>query len=105
MQTLLDGHDTPLSAASVAPGGSGVRWIDQLVPFQRSTNGSLVHLDTAPGQPAPNSKDPTVVQAVADVHDTALSRLLASQHGDPAGLGIRWIDHRLPFQRSTRATP
>jgi hypothetical protein len=58
-----------------------VVWIDQLVPFQRSTNPS-----------------PTAVQAVADGHDTPLSWLT----GWPVGLGEDWIDQVLPFQRSAK---
>ena len=36
--TLAVGHDTPDSRAKKAPGGLGVAWIRQLVPFQRSAS-------------------------------------------------------------------
>jgi hypothetical protein len=41
------------------------------------------------------------VHALFDVHDTPLRELLIA----PAGVGIGWINHREPFQRSTSATP
>lgn len=65
-------HDTPVISLPIAPAW-GVRWIDHLVPFQRSTSGSRVHgPEPPPEQPVPKSKYPTTVQAVADVHDTPL---------------------------------
>jgi hypothetical protein len=62
--------------------------MDHLLPFQRSTSVDLLF-----GPP----ENPTAVQARFDVHDTA-SRTLPC---DPGGLGLRWIAHLLPFQRST----
>jgi hypothetical protein len=44
-------------------------------------------------------KVPRAMQALGDPHDT-LPRL---DHPAPAGLGRFWIDHVLPFQRSTSA--
>jgi hypothetical protein len=42
------------------------------------------------------------MQTVLDMHVTLLSDMFVS--GDaPAGLGVRWIFHSLPFQRSTSA--
>jgi hypothetical protein len=41
------------------------------------------------------------MQNVRDVHDTPISVL----DGEPAGLGVCWIDQLLPFQRSARGTP
>jgi hypothetical protein len=41
-------------------------------------------------------KKPTAVQAVGDVHDTALSWPPVA----PAGLGVGSIDQLAPFQRS-----
>ena len=43
---------------------------------------------------------PTAVQAVADAHDTPFRVLF----DPPAGLGVCWIDHLEPFQRSARVT-
>ncbi|MFL5859704.1 MAG: hypothetical protein ACJ780_02850 [Solirubrobacteraceae bacterium] len=93
-------HDTPVITLPITPAG-GVRWIDHLVPFQRSTSGNPVHGPEPPEQPAPTSKPPTTVQAVADVHDTPLKELEVA----PAGLGIPWLDQILPFQRSTNGKP
>jgi hypothetical protein len=41
---------------------------------------------------------PTAVQALADVHDTPFSWLIVA----PAGVGVGWTAHVLPFQRSTK---
>jgi hypothetical protein len=46
------------------------------------------------------TEDPTAVQAVAEVHDTALSVFVAA----PTGLGVDWIDHLVPSQRSANVT-
>jgi hypothetical protein len=64
MQKLRDVHDTWMSSLNVAPAGVGVRWIDQLVPFQRSASATFL--------PSTNLT-PTAVQTLTDVHDTALS--------------------------------
>ena len=81
MQTLADGHDTPLSSFSPAPFSFGVGWIAQFVPFQCSARVTL-----APGLV---KKSPTAVQALADEHEIP-ERLLS---GSTAllGLGIDWI--------------
>ena len=42
-QLSAAGHDTALSSTAALPdgsGGAGASWIDQFVPFQRSTSGS-----------------------------------------------------------------
>jgi hypothetical protein len=65
LHAVVDAHDTPQSTLSVAPVGAGIGWIDQPTPSHRSTNGAVV--------PALSTKDPTAVQAVVDVHDTAWS--------------------------------
>ena len=41
------------------------------------------------------------MQAVLEAHDTPFRLTFVP----PAGFGVRWIDHRLPFQRSTSAPP
>ena len=81
-------HDTPTSRLLVAPAGSWVRWIDQLVPFHRSANVRWV--------PARLIEDPTAVHDLDDAQDTP-RRLLSVT---PAGFGVGWIDQLLPFQRS-----
>ena len=57
-------------------------WIDQLVPFQASANVVVLSLL------------PTAVQAVSEVHDTAL-RL---------NIPLSWADQLVPSQRSTTVT-
>ena len=42
VQAVLEVHDTPPRLLPVVPVGLGVVWIDQLVPFQRSANVTLV---------------------------------------------------------------
>jgi hypothetical protein len=82
VQAVGDQHDTPFRWLYVAPVGLAVDSVDQLVPFQRSTN--IV-------EPA----KPTAVQADGDVHDTPLS------WPDVApGLGVGTIDQLVPSQRS-----
>lgn len=64
--------------------------MDHREPFQRSTNVLK-----------PPLNEPRAMQNVRDVHDTPMSAL----NVEPAGLGVCWIDHLLPFQRSARGTP
>src|SRR5579863_3692625 len=52
-------HETSLSWLAVAPDGSGVDWMDQVLPFHTSASVSMV---------APLVKSPTAAQADADVH-------------------------------------
>jgi hypothetical protein len=49
-----------------------------------------------PRTPTPTA--PTAVQALADTHETLFRKLLPV-------LGVRSIDHSVPFQRSTSVTP
>ena len=93
VHTVSDVHATALSELFHAPAGFGVGSIAQVVPSQRSTS--------VASSPEPVEGDPTAVQALMDVHDTPLSRLL----GAPAWLGVGWIDQLVPFQRSTRDRP
>src|SRR3989442_1590459 len=44
---------------------------------------------------------PTAVHALAEVHETSLSKLSV----DPAGLGVAWITQEVPFQRSAKVSP
>jgi hypothetical protein len=63
MQDLDDVHATPNRPLAAAPARPGVGWMAHLVPFHRSAKvmGVLRLLIELP----------TVMQAVADVHDTA----------------------------------
>lgn len=83
MQASREVHETLSKDPPVA------RSIDHVVPFQRSTSEVV---------PAGEADSPTAVQAVGDVHDTPVSRLLSRT---PAGAGTRSSDHTVPFQRST----
>src|SRR5664279_155130 len=93
VQAVLDVHDTPPRLLPVVPVGLGVVWIDQLVPFQRAANVTLV--------PELLWSCPTAVQLVLDVHDTPLRLLEVA----PVGLGVVWTDQLVPFHRSANATP
>ena len=70
--------------------GLGVVWIDQLVPFHRSTNVTL--------SPALLMLSPTAVQAVLEVHDMPRRALPVA----PRGFGRFWMDQLVPFQRSAK---
>jgi hypothetical protein len=75
VQTVADGHDTPLSWLPVAPAGFGVLWTAQLLPFQASARTWL---------PLLSEKLPAAVHALADAHDTPLSWLVLA----PVTLGV-----------------
>ena len=68
-------------------GQRGAPWPRVAYPFQPSAS-------------VPLEEPPTAVQAVADAHDTPFSMLF----DPPAGLGVVWIDHLVPFQRSASVT-
>ncbi len=82
MQVLADEHDTPVSSLVVAPGGVGIRWTDQAVPFHASARA------------APSC--PTAVQPLAEVQDTPVSATLTWA----CGSGTGWTDHVVPFHCS-----
>jgi hypothetical protein len=88
VQAVAELHDTPLRTLYVAPGELGLVWIDQLVPFHRSAKVTTL--------PARLWKYPTAIQAVGDVHDTALSWPDVA----PVGLGVGCIVQLVPFHRS-----
>src|SRR5664279_4557673 len=78
---------TPAGDTNAAPPRIAV-CISRLWPFQRSANVKAV-------SPL-REKDPTAVQAVVDVHDTATSRPAVA----PVGLAVVWIDQPTPSHRS-----
>ena len=90
LQTVDEEHDTPLNSLSVAPIGLDVDWTDHSVPFQRSAKVTKV--------PELFLSYPTALQAVDEKHDRPLSKLSVA----PVGLGVDWIDHSVPFQRSAK---
>ncbi len=89
MHAAAEVHATPCSRLLAALAGFGVGWMLQWAPFQRSASVFV-------GMPELSVVKPTAVQAEADMHATALSRL----PGTPAGFGVGWILHLVPFQRS-----
>jgi hypothetical protein len=93
VQAEAELQDTALSTMSVAPAGFGVTWVAQVVPFHTSTSVTLELCRLLP-------LNPTAVQAVAELHDTAFSWLARA----PEALGIDWTAHAVPFQSSAKAT-
>jgi hypothetical protein len=97
MQNLAEVQEMPLSVLLFAPRGCGVGWIDQLRPFHRSASGR--------SRP-PTIAAPTAVQALGDVHDTALSAPTPGE-GTTVQLAARapaaFTDHAAPHARSNPA--
>jgi hypothetical protein len=92
VQTVFDGHDTPSSELLPAPAGA-IGWIVHVVPFQRSAS--------ITSMPVTSLKNPTAVQNPDEVHETPASCTELAA----AGVGVRWIDHRVALQRSASVTP
>ena len=88
MQARVAGHDTPNKPLSLAPAGLGAGTMRQDEPFHAS----------ARARPAPPGvvDSPAAVHARAAGHDTAKNPVA----GLPARLGVAWIRHVVPFQRS-----
>jgi hypothetical protein len=89
--------DADVQATATRPRGrapDGVASIRHRLPSHRSASVASVFPDWS-------VELPTAVHAVADVQATSLSSL----PGAPAGLGVRWIVHRLPFHRSASVRP
>src|SRR6266581_3193258 len=93
VQAEGEAHDTPFRKLPRAPAGLGVRWIRQVVPFHRSARVTRT--------PEPVVDTPTAMQAEAVVQETPENALTAA----PEGLGVGWMLHFLPFQRSASVTP
>lgn len=87
VQAVLEVHDTPLKELE-APNKKGVVWIAQLLPFQPSATPSVSPLKS-------KTESPTTTHAVADTHDTP-----QSQSSSEPGVGVGWVDHLPPSQRS-----
>jgi len=88
MHDLGEVQATLTRALAAAPARLGVDWMPHLVPFQCSARVSGVFRLVA--------AFPTVMQAEADVHDTAFRKLNCA----PDGLGVRWMCHLVPSHRS-----
>ena len=97
IQAVVDAHDT--ATRDVSDPALAVDWIDQLIPFHRSANASVLR----PLGDGPVVKEPTAVHAVAEMHDTP-SRPTPSSWPEPEGVGVAWIDQLVPFHRSTNAS-
>ena len=80
-----DVHDTPVS-----PKVLGAGRIDHATVFQRSTSAC---------PPMLSVYEPTAVQAVVHWHDTLVKELPV----EPAGVGARMMNQRVPFQCSASA--
>jgi len=88
VQTLAVAHDTRASPLFFPPAASAVRWIVQLVPFQRSASGVEV--------PSRRVSSPTAVQTIAVGQDTPRRWLFVPRPAPAVG----WIVQLTPFQRS-----
>jgi hypothetical protein len=86
MHDLVEAHETPTRPPPDS--GAGAGWIDQRLPFQRSTRGTARDI--------PETSEPTATHDLGDTHDTPL-RLL---NPGPT-VGVCCTDHLAPFQRST----
>src|SRR5258708_158696 len=78
---------TPFSSLNCAAGGMGADWTCHRAPPHHSTRSLEFEV-------------PTAVQVSAAGHATA-NRLLDE---DPAGFGVGWMCHSLPFQRSANVS-
>jgi hypothetical protein len=85
-------HDTAYRKLEMAPDGLGVVCTVQEVPFHTSAN--------VMSAPELFWYDPTAVQAVAEVHDTASSPLPVA----PGGLGVVCTAQEVPFHTSANVT-
>lgn len=92
VQSLGDGHETPLRELPRAPRGRCVLRTAQRAPFQSCANAMRV--------PAESIRYPTAMHSLLEAHDTPSSASAVA----PVGVGVGWIDHRRPFQRSANVT-
>ncbi len=93
MQDDEEVHATAIGTACGEPAGPGMGSRRQLVPFHRSASGTRA--------PELVTESPTAVQAGGDVQATPASALTFA----PAGLGVGWMAHLVPFHRSASVTP
>src|SRR5579864_3150728 len=81
-------HETPARWVFVAPAGFGGSCMSHWVPVSRSANAKVIDVLSV--------HDPTAVQAVLEVHDTASSVLRVALAGDGTVMRV----HFVPFQLS-----
>jgi hypothetical protein len=79
VQLVADTHEATYRLLSDVPGGLGVDWIVQVLPFQYSAKVRRPEL-------------PTAMQLAAEAHETPSSPLPVVL------LGVDWMAHVLPFQ-------
>lgn len=80
-QVVAEVHDTPASCVFGEPAGLGGNCMIQLLPVKRSAKAKTVE--------ALLTQNPTAVQAVAEVHDTAFSALEVAFAGDGAVIRVQ----------------
>jgi hypothetical protein len=80
-------HATPLKKLPWPADSTGVGWMAQVVPFQRSTRVVVPEFDVA-------FRFPAAVQPAGVVHDTA------ARTPPGGGLGVGWMVQFVPFHRS-----
>jgi hypothetical protein len=83
-----DVQDTLANVLGAAPLGLGVGWMRHRLPFHRSAR--------VWGMPERSMENPAAVQADGDGQAT----LFRGANWAPAGVGVGWMRHRVPFQRS-----
>ena len=91
MQAAGAGHATPMKRLLGGLDGVGADTSLQAWPFQRSARTNCL--------PVPVGFEvPTAMQLDAEAHETAVNPEACA----PAGFGVAWILHRVPFHRSAR---
>lgn len=99
VQALADVQET-LARATLTR--LGACWIDQVLPFQRSTSAEVPLPQQGSGG---QDDDPTAMHAFVDVHDTLVKDVSAPLGAGWLGVGgVGWTDQLLPFQRSANVT-
>src|SRR5215467_9792851 len=94
MQAERDTHDAAFRLLAAAPGGLGVCWTRQVLPFHRSASVAGDWL-----LPPFGPENPTARQPVAEVQATPISRFIAP----PASWGVGWIAQLVPSHSSATA--
>jgi hypothetical protein len=95
MQAERDTQDTAFRLPPAAPGGLGVGWMLQALPFHRSA--SVAGAGWLTSCRWFGVEKPTAVHPVAEVHATPRSRLTT-----PPGMRVGWMLHVWPFHRSAK---
>jgi hypothetical protein len=94
VQTNAEGHASQFRMPPPGEEGFGVGWMLHLVPFHRSASVGPT------GSPFLSTAAPTAVQADDPLQSTPDS----SAPRVPAGFGVAWMRHLVPFHRSAMVT-